>query len=496
MTALVLLTACLVSGCNDDDDNASKAKAVLASANSLTFDGLEATPQIITVYSDARWEAEAPEWITVSPATGEGITEVTVCVIDNLREGALDNPRKAELVFKGATLASRSAVVVSQRGDNYRDCTQYTPDKVYEVADETYMVFTDALVISKTSEGYILSDDNCSDYIYLKSKQQAQAGDKVTVKAQKMSDSQKMAYLEAEEMTVNSSNNTINRAEATDITADIDTYTSTKRDYVAVEGVLAGKTITVADAKYAITLADVPASVNLSDLEGHTIKAFGYFAGVAAPYVRIYLESVTDLGEAQVIYWSEDFEWLAPFAQASGAGRTVETDDLNATAPQIVKASANSTTALEYAESVGYEFLRVTTKTAGECIYIQENYLKFGKTSYQAGIVLPAIKTVPADASGVLLEFDWCPMRQGSGKIDPVDLIVIIKNGSDETTLTVPTHNWPNGHVLEWIKATISLDGIKIDKDTRITIRQIDEQWPAATANRWFLDNIRIYSKL
>ena len=106
-----------------------------------------------------------------------------------------------------------------------------------------------------------------------------------------------MAYLEAEEMTVNSSNNTINRAEATDITADIDTYTSTKRDYVAVEGVLAGKTITVADAKYAITLADVPASVNLSDLEGHTIKAFGYFAGVAAPYVRIYLESVTDLGK-------------------------------------------------------------------------------------------------------------------------------------------------------------------------------------------------------
>ena len=105
-----------------------------------------------------------------------------------------------------------------------------------------------------------------------------------------------MAYLEAEEMTVNSSNNTINRAEATDITADIDTYTSTKRDYVAVEGVLAGKTITVADAKYAITLADVPASVNLSDLEGHTIKAFGYFAQAWLHHMcASTFESVTDL---------------------------------------------------------------------------------------------------------------------------------------------------------------------------------------------------------
>lgn len=494
MTALVLLTSCFVSGCNDDDDNDSQAKAVLASAKSLTFDGLQAEPQMITVYSDAQWTAEVPEWIVIYPATGAGTTEVTISVADNLRDGTLDNPRKAELVFKGATIASRSSVIISQKGDNYRDGTPYAVDKVYDVPEETYMILPDALVVAKTSDGYMLSDATCSEYVYARYAGAVEVGDKVSVKAQKASDSQKMAYIEVESMTVTSSGNTISRAEAADITGAIDTYTSDRRDYVAVEGVLSGKTITVSDAKFSVSLVDVPAYIDLNAIEGHFIRAIGYFAGVATPYVRVFLESVEDKGEARITYWSEDFEWLAPFAAASGAGRTVESDDLNAEAPQIVKAEANGTTALAYAESLGYKFHRVTTKTAGECIYIQENYLKMGKTSYQAGFTLPSIDNVPADAANLMMEFDWCPMRQGSGKIDPVNLIVIVENGGNETTFEVPTHNWANGHTLEWIKASIELSGITINKNTNITIRQTE--WPLATANRWFIDNIRIYTKL
>ena len=43
LTALVLLTSCFFVACDDDDDN-TQAKAVLASAKSLTFDGLNAEP--------------------------------------------------------------------------------------------------------------------------------------------------------------------------------------------------------------------------------------------------------------------------------------------------------------------------------------------------------------------------------------------------------------------------------------------------------------------
>ena len=81
-------------------------------------------------------------------------------------------------------------------------------------------------------------------------------------------------------------------------------------------------------------------------------------------------------------------------------------------------------------------------------------------------------------------------MRQGSGTIDPVNLIVIVANGSDEVTFDIPEAGFASGQKLAWIKAEVQLAGIKITKDTKITIRQT--QWPAATANRWFLANIKL----
>lgn len=89
------------------------------------------------------------------------------------------------------------------------------------------------------------------------------------------------------------------------------------------------------------------------------------------------------------------------------------------------------------------------------------------------------------------LSFDWCPMRQGSGKIDPVNLIVIISEGENEiATYDVPECGWENGHVLEWIRAEVEIIGVDITPETRITITQT--QWEVSTANRWFLDNIQL----
>ena len=81
-------------------------------------------------------------------------------------------------------------------------------------------------------------------------------------------------------------------------------------------------------------------------------------------------------------------------------------------------------------------------------------------------------------------------MRQGSGMIDPVNLIVIVANGDNEVTFDIPESGFEKGQKLSWIRAEVDLAGIPITKDTKITLRQT--QWPAATANRWFLDNIEI----
>lgn len=504
MATVAAVSALSLASCSDDDKDTA-AKAVLASADVLKFDGLDADPFIITVYSDATWEVDAPEWIAVEPAKGSGTTEVTISVNDNLRDGALDNPRKGEVVFHGTTLASRATVLVRQAGDNYRDCPVYGIDDINAAVDETYFNIAEALVVAKIPTGVMISDDSYTGYVLAQTDRNLAVGDKVELFAQKMSDTRKLPYITPEKITVISSGNAVALPEPTDITATVDSYKPATREYVSVFGILSsnqlGNTITVSGAKYSVTVLDLPEDIDLSPLSGHFVTLQGFFAGVAAPFVQVAYTSIEDGGEALQVLWEEDFEWLQPWAEASSAGRTVETDNPDASAPQIIKAlveiDGKNVSALDEILNHGYELLRVTTKTEGECIYLQNNYLKFGKTSYQAGIVFPTMETLlgelPADKT-LYFGFDWCPMRQGSGKIDPVNLILIVDNDGAETIFDIPTHGWAENHKLEWIKAEVALEGVEITPTTKLTLRQT--QWPAATANRWFLDNVKIFIKL
>ena len=209
------------------------------------------------------------------------------------------------------------------------------------------------------------------------------------------------------------------------------------------------------------------------------------------------LETVYTVNQSYFAWFEENFEWLDKWSDEGGsdgpAGRTVEDDNLDASAPQISTPKVDGVSALEALEAKGYQMLRVRAegKKESECIYLQRNYLKFGKTSYQAGIVLPSIDGISA-GEALNINFDWCPMRQGSGKLDPVNLIVEVTNGDVVQTFEVPTHGWENGHRLEWIHASVPLTGATVTKDTRITIKQ--KEWGVSTANRWFLDNIKIVS--
>jgi hypothetical protein len=253
--------------------------------------------------------------------------------------------------------------------------------------------------------------------------------------------------------------------------------------------------MTVADATLTVQLDDVNSALGLSALNGHNITVEGWFDGVSSPVVRVIPATITDLGVNEVIYWVEDFEWLDPWSvvgsAGKSAGKTVETDDLNATAPAITTPKVDGVTALAALEAKGYSFSRVTTKTAGECIYLQQNYLKFGKTSYQAGITLPSITEIP-DGTNVKISFDWCPMRQGDGTIDPVELVVIVANGSDEVQFGPFVSGMESGQKLAWINVSVDLTGVTVDQNTKITIRNSDAQWPIGKAMRWFLDNIKI----
>lgn len=493
-SALILMTLLFSFGSCEEDEETNLSQAVLTSVSSLNFEGTGSAPRIITVYADAEWLTEVPEWITVNPPSGNGVVDVTISVSDNIRDGALDKPRKGVVVFKGATLASRAEVVVMQAGDKYRDVSDYTLAELVALANETAVSVPDVTVMGVTSAGFIVTDEQNANNVYVLSESKVNIGDKVSILGEKSSNAQSLAIIKADQIEVVSTGGSVTYPVAKDITDMVDTYNATSREFIAVNGIMNGSNVSVAGANFKVSITDAPSSLNLEALNGHRVVVKGYFDGLAAPVIKVLITEIQDNGLAKDIYFFEDFEWLDPWSVVSNAGQTVETDDLSATAPQIVTPKIDGVSALDALLEKGYEFLRVTptSTNASECIYLQRNYLKFGKTGFQAGIILPKLaEDIPSDANPVI-SFDWCPMRQGSGVIDPVNLIVIITNETSEVTFDIPEAGFENGHRLEWIRAEVELTGVAITKESRITIRPTN--WQLPTANRYFLDNIEISS--
>ena len=491
-TALLLCVVNLFWSCDEDESNLSKA--VLTSASALNFGANGAAEQVITVYADAEWVMEKlPEWVKVTPQNGTGTMDVTIVVTDNIRDGAIDNPRKATIVFRGTTLASRSPVIINQDGDKYRDCQEYSVDQLPDLADETAVSVSDALVTAVTGSGCIISDTQYVENILLQTTTDINVGDKISIKGSKMTDSRKLAYLVCDEVEITSSGNVVNRPSARDITSEVDTYTSGSRDWISVVGTLDGTTVTIEGATNKVSIIDAPTSLELDELNGHRVKVNGYFDGLAVPMFRITAATVEDLGVEEVIYFSEDFEWLSPWSVNSCAGQTVENDG-DGSAPQIYSAKdINGVTAAEALIQRGYGL----EQTPGNAIYLQQNYLKFGKTDYQAGLTLPSIEGVPENAT-VQLSFDWAPMVGGTRKFDPVQLIIYITNDGRVTELDPIGHKFVDtvDHI-SWLHVDIRLDGITITKNTRITIKSDawGENKVTAGSNvyrRWFIDNIKV----
>ena len=206
--------------------------------------------------------------------------------------------------------------------------------------------------------------------------------------------------------------------------------------------------------------------------------------------------------QTPTVIYQDDFEWLEPWSSITPAGRTVEENNEKATAQQLGNSSVtvDGVTAYEALLAKGYSFpVCCAPKKANDPreakaqTYLQRNYLKFGLTGYYSGLTFPAM-----DANGgtVTFNFDYCKMRQGSGKWDDTDLIIEVVNGADAKQFAVPFTYFIDGQDYLWVSASVELTGAVVTPDTKITIRNCDEQWPDAgtRALRWFIDNIVVTS--
>lgn len=207
---------------------------------------------------------------------------------------------------------------------------------------------------------------------------------------------------------------------------------------------------------------------------------------------------------AQTVIFEEDFEWLEPWSSIDPVGQTVETDDPGATTRQLKTNKVDGVSTYEALLAKGYQFpiccaTEKMPRTPDAQTYLQRNYIKFGLTGYYSGITFPSLTEMP-DNGTTTISFDWCSQRKGTGKWDNTQLVVIVRNGDSEEQFLVPTHDYIENEVYAWLPVTIDL-GTSVTKESRITIRNIDEQWPATRdydstlACRWFLDNVKITYK-
>ena len=504
MLALVAVMGFSLTSCKDDDVTLSRK--VLASVDVLEYEGLAPDVQIITVVSDGEWVVEAPEWISVTPASGvAGQTEVEIALKDNLRDGSLDNPRRANVIFRGRSLDANATVLVRQDGDKWRDPVDFTIDDLEAAEEETVVKLPNMVVTAVTGNGFILSDGTKFAYI-TEATTPVSIGDKVSVMGEKFTDTMKMAYVKEYSTTIEGTAS-LPSLTPFDISSTLDSTNGTTYQYVTLTGNYDGSSITVGDNSTKVYFVDANPSLGINKLTGHKLQVTGYFAGLAAPVLNIIPTEIDDLGVNEILYFYDDFSWMEPWV-AIGNGSSRCADQVGAgnnggTCPQLQSVNNDGLSAYDALLDRGYEFVCIVnstvsgyqTKTAKECTYLQDTYLKFSKTSYHAGLVLPEMPD--ADPSDKLeMSFDWCPMVTGSGNFDKTELVVILKDGTTEKQFAVPAHTLVNKGEMKWQHAVISITGVT--PTTRVIIRNIDSQWPMDDGNsdptlvRYFLDNIKI----
>lgn len=472
ISALAVVAGALTfTSCQPEESPLSRA--IMTSVSSLQFAAENAEPQSITVYADADWTVEAPEWVTVDKVSGSRTMDVTISVGDNMRDGAMDNPKKDTIVFRGYNLLAHAYVIVNQVGDKFRDVPASSVSDVLAMKDEAVVIFDDAQVVADATDGFVVSDGTAN--VFVMSDAAVSVGDKVDVWGSKGMWNDLPAVTVTDKVEV-AGNAAVTYPTATDITASIDAYASSKMEYVEVSGSLNGLNVKVEGASKVAAMYNPALNADIDALNGHNVKIKGYSAGVTASLVYIVVTEIEDLGVNEIIYFADNFDWLAEMAAGAGAGDSMGVDGDDS----AKNAYTGATGFADLLASQGYEDLFPSSKT----IYLQTNYLKFSKGNNVNGIRLPSITY--GGTTNVVLTFDW-GVHVGSGGADQVELVVEIEgNGTaDQTNFTHTAGDWV------WQTETVTITGI--DDNSRIVLKPSTFTGEVSSGYyRWYLDNIKV----
>lgn len=494
---LFLASVALV-GCKEELDPA--ANAVQTEYPTATFAAVDAPEQIIHVYADGEWVADCEaDWVTISPMSGNGATDVTVMVDDNLAsDGTVNVPREAVVIFRGKYIERQGEITIIQKGDNYREAVEMTLAEAAELGDGKFVKIPEAQVMAAASDGIVITDASGSMFVTYKG--EVAVGDKVYVAGEKVT-LDGISSINAGQVDVLSNAAPVYPSPV-NLLANLDPSKAVNVMYVEVTAGLLGRKLQFdSSVPVTVTLLDPKTgTVDLDAVNMHNVKLEAYFVGLNGTNVNLVVTKIEDLGinDDLKAYFYDDFSWMKPFldeynTNATPVGDAVGTDNSSAEAPNLRTAGGLAGLLDEFLAR-GYEDLNSSAKV----IYPQQYYWKFGKTSTatannNGGLKLPPLELNGSELINAELDFDWSPHMTGSGNIDKVSVVVELEGSGffdNGTQVSDPfVHELEKGD-LNWHHVKVLLKGV--NNTTRISIRPFEYASVTPDQQRWHLDNIKV----
>lgn len=493
----ILLLASPFTSCKEEE--LVKPSALLTES-SLTFEAKAEESQSFRIASDSDWMIDVDEpWITVDPMSGSNTMDVNVTVEDNYTGGVMNAPRQGLITIMNKR-GYKVTTTIYQNGDTYLGAPEGNVAKVADLDSASRAKVLSATVAAVSTTGFVVTDGTVN--MFVDGKAEVKAGDVVDFNG-KTSKISGIPSFVLDQVEVKST------AEVTYPTpVAIDKAPSVLPDkvtYVKLTGTLIGSTLRFADKTTCSLLVPADAET-FNKVNTHKVNVLAYYIGVIKKDVTVVPVSFVDNGQDESVGvklpFRDDFSWLAPYIDAANSklSEDKKISDCVGTVTSSADGCANLYTTLANngcdvigeLRSRGYTDLN----PAFETIYLQDAYLKYGKTNCQSGLTLPLFKIT--GEQDLIVSFRWCAQMQGSGAIDKTEMVVAIDgpgkiSGAKEEKISDPiSHTQASGQMF-WQDASVTINGATTG--TAITIRSNQFGDPSNVVKgvyRFYLDDIEV----
>ena len=387
--------------------------------------------------------------------------------------------------------------------------TTLTVSQAVALADDATGIVGDAIVAAICTKGFIATDGTQNVYVFLNKQPEVALGDKVGFSFKKTTYYGLPELTTIANLTVASHDNTIPRTELKDITATIDTYTSSETDYLTVTGTLVKSgsyyNVTVSGAtKYASPMYLY--GIDPSTLVDQEVVMTGYFNTINTGKGAVqFIATEIKAADANVKYCVVEPEVLNVNATATSAtlniqanaAWTVSSDNSaftvspasgNADATVTVSFSANETSAARVANiTVSCPDASVSKKvvlTQAGAVPQGDGYtIVFGNKVNSATAISSTTKASTVIASGT----DYVttqPFTVDSGNVyygDTQDCIRLGKSGN-ASQLTIALSDAGKISASSIVVKCMKMSGTK-NTNAQLTVNGVGPQSPATNGD-------------